>query len=286
MIDIIIVNYNSTAYLLKSLKSVYNSIDGFPVNIFVEDNGSKDHPERIKKYFPKTHVSLNKSNMGFASTVNCAIKKNNAPYIILLNPDTVIKRNFFHPIFDFMEKNPSVAVVGPKVLNEDGTIQGSARTFPTLLTGLFGRRSILSKLFPNNRFTRDHIATTRCDGKSTMAVDWVSGACMLIRREALAEVGLLDEQFFMYWEDADFCRRMWDHNWMVVYYPKVSILHHVGASSNTLRIKSTIEFHKSSYRIYKKYTKWPFIWTTAAILLTVRCILICYSHIIRRMLKK
>jgi GT2 family glycosyltransferase len=95
-----------------------------------------------------------------------------------------------------------------------------------------------------------------------------------------------DERFFMYWEDADWWRRMRQKGWKVVYFPSASVVHYVGASSNTLPVKSTVEFHKSSYRIYKKYTKWPFLRVTAAVLLTVRCILICYSHIFKRLTRE
>jgi len=286
LIDIIIVNYNSTDHTLKSLKTIFSLSNGIPVNVFIEDNGSNDRPERIRSEYPESILTLNRKNLGFAKAVNRAFLKGRAPYVLLLNPDTMITNAFFDPILNYMSNNPQVAVVGPKVLNEDGTMQGSARTFPTLLTGLFGRRSILSRLFPRNRFTRGNIINISRNGKTVKEVDWISGACMLVRRKAIDDVGGMDERFFMYWEDADWCRRMWQKGWKVVYFPSSTIVHFVGASSNTLPIRSTIEFHKSSYRLYKKYTKWPLIRATAAVLLTVRCIMICYSHIFKEMLKQ
>lgn len=286
LIDIIIVNYNSTDHTLRSLKTIFGLDKRLPVNVFVEDNGSKDRPERIRSEYPQTILTINRKNLGFAKAVNRAFLKGRAPYVLLLNPDTMITNAFFGPILNYMSNNPQVAVVGPKVLNEDGTVQGSARTFPTLLTGLFGRRSLFSQLFPNNRFTRGNIVNVSRNGKTVKEVDWVSGACILIRRKAIEDVGGMDERFFMYWEDADLCRRMWRKGWKVVYFPSSTIVHFVGASSNTLPIRSTIEFHKSSYRLYKKYTKWPFLRATAAVMLTIRCILICYSHIFKGLVKK
>jgi len=146
-----------------------------------------------------------------------------------------------------------VGVLGPAVMNGDGSLQGSARSYPSPLTAVFGRSSILSKWFPNNPLTSQNLLTTRSDGHTPMEVDWVSGACMLVRRRAMAEVGLLDERFFMYWEDADWCRRFWDREWKVVYFPRVSIVHYVGVSSTKNPFRSALEFHKSSYRLFGKY---------------------------------
>ncbi|MFP4347730.1 MAG: glycosyltransferase family 2 protein, partial [Desulfococcaceae bacterium] len=135
----------------------------------------------------------------------------------------------------------------------DGGIQNSARSFPTPWTTFFGRSSWLSRRFPNNPITRRNLVNKRSDGNSPMEVDWVSGACMVVRRKAIEAVGPMDERFFMYWEDADWCRRMWDHGWRVVYYPKACIYHYGGKSSDQNRYRSAVEFHKSAYRLYSKY---------------------------------
>ena len=217
MIDIIIVNYNTTDLLLKSLASIYETLKGISANIYIESNGPKDGIEHVKQIYPKVIVNTNKKNLGFSRAVNQAIKKSAAPFILLLNPDTIIKDGFFEPILNFIQQNHYVGVVGPKILNPDLSVQGSARSFPTFLTALFGRSSFLSRVFPNNRFTRGNIVTTSINGKTAMDVDWVSGACMLVRRKAIDDIGLMDEQFFMYWEDADWCRRMRHKGWKVVY---------------------------------------------------------------------
>ncbi|MBW1614114.1 MAG: glycosyltransferase family 2 protein, partial [Deltaproteobacteria bacterium] len=259
LLDIIIVNYNSTDYLLRCLRSIYDTLHELNVNIFVQDNTIKDDVDRVKAEFPQVTLSKNSYNMGFARAINNALKRSSSPYIVLLNPDTYVMDGFFEAILRYMEENPTLAIVGPKILNHDGSIQGSARSFPTPLTGLFGRSSLFTRFFPNNPFTRANILTTTSDGKTPMGVDWVSGACMVVRRKAVDDVGLLDERFFMYWEDADWCRRMWKKGWRVMYFPQASVIHYVGVSSDKALSRSIIEFHKSSYRLFEKYGK-PYLW--------------------------
>ena len=259
MIDIIIVNYNSTDYLIKCLKSIYYSLGDISVNIFVQDNDSDDDVNRISEFFPEVMVTNNTYNMGFAAAVNQALKISFSPYVVLLNPDTYIEKGFFISALRYLEDNPDVGVIGPTIYDHDGSVQGSARSFPTALTGLFGRKSLLSKLFPGNKITSQNVLTNRCDGITPIEADWVSGACMVVRRKAINDVGLLDERFFMYWEDADWCRRMWKNGWRVVYFPRSAVVHFVGVSSDQLLIRSIFEFHKSVYILFNKYNK-PFLW--------------------------
>jgi GT2 family glycosyltransferase/glycogen synthase len=255
LIDIIIVNYKSTDYLLRCLRSIYDSIHGTPVNVFIQDNDSRDGIERVKHEFPRVMLSKNKYNLGFSRAVNNAIRQGDSPYILLLNPDSLLIEGFLRRIIRYMQKHSDVGIVGPKILDHDGSIQGSARTFPTPLTGLFGRSSLLTRYFPNNPFTRENILTALSDGETPMEVDWVSGACLVVRRKVVEAVGPLDERFFMYWEDADWCRRIWDKGWKVVYFPQASVIHYVGVSSDKALSRSLIEFHKSSYRLFNKYSK-------------------------------
>jgi GT2 family glycosyltransferase/glycosyltransferase involved in cell wall biosynthesis len=258
-LDIIIVNYKSTAYLIKCIESIYDSVGRVSVNILVQDNASGDGVERIKEIFPQVRLCVNSANIGFGAAVNRAIRKSSAPYVMLLNPDTTVVSGVFDLTVDYLEANADVGIVGPKILDSDGTIQGSARSFPTPLTAFFGRTSLITRLFPNNRITTANLLTRNSDGITPMEVDWVSGACMVVRRQAINEVGVFDERFFMYWEDADWCRRMWDHGWKVAYFPRAAILHLVGKSSSKLFTRSILEFHKSVYRLFEKYNR-PSIW--------------------------
>jgi len=254
-LDIIIVNYNSTDYLLRCIGSIYDSLQARPSKILVMDNASKDGVGRVKVEFPQVILTKNSRNVGFAKAINAALKQSDSPYVVVLNPDTYVMNGFFDSILKYIEENSDVGIVGPKILDRDGSVQGSARRFPTPLTGLFGRSSLLSRYLPNNPFTRKNILTSRIDGGMPIEVDWVSGACMVARRKAVEAVGLLDERFFMYWEDADWCMRMWNMGWKVVYFPHASVMHYVGVSSDKAFSRSILEFHKSSYRLFDKHSK-------------------------------
>jgi len=123
-VDIIIVNYKSTDYLLHCLRSIYDTLHDLNVNIFVQDNTIKDDVDRVKAEFPQVIFLKNSYNMGFAKAINNALKQSNSPYIVLLNPDTYVMDGFFKPILHYMEEHPQVGIVGPKILNRDGSVQG------------------------------------------------------------------------------------------------------------------------------------------------------------------
>lgn len=273
--DIIIVNYNSTAYLFECLRTVYEAIGEMAATVYVEDNASHDQPERILEVFPAVRLHRNSKNIGFAAAVNQAIRRGSAPYVVLLNPDSLMDRRFFQNLIPFLEANPDVGLIGPKILDGDGSVQGSARAFPTPLTAFFGRKSLFTRLFPTNRITSANVLTSRCDGINPMCVDWVSGACMVVRRKAIDAVGLLDERFFMYWEDADWCRRMWDNGWKVQYFPLSTVMHYVGVSSDQLMIRSLYEFHKSVYLLFDKYSK-PSPWILKPLIMAGLFFRLCF----------
>jgi GT2 family glycosyltransferase len=258
VLDIVIVNHNSTDDLILCLQSIYESLGDISIKVFIQDNASDDNVDRLRSRFPQAIVSKNRENIGFARAINKGLTQSTAPYVVLINPDTVVRKGCFEEILTYMEKITDIGVVGPKILNTDGTTQGSARAFPTPFTGLFGRNTVLTKWFPNNPITRANMFTSRSHGKGPMDVDWVSGACMVVKRRAIEEVGLLDTRFFLYWEDADWCRRMWQKGWKVVYHPIPTVVHSVGTSSSTKPIRSLIEFHKSCYKLFDKYNRTPF----------------------------
>ena len=179
-----------------------------------------------------------------------------APYIVLLNPDTIVLTDhFLESITVFMDLHPDVGILGPGILDPDGRIQGSARSFPRFHSLFFGRRSLLTKIFPQSRLASANILTKNANNTEPLEVDWVSGACMVIRRRALQQVGMMDERFFMYWEDVDWCKRMWDMGWKVMYWPGVKIMHHVGGSSESRVVRSVLEFHKSALLYFNKHIK-------------------------------
>jgi GT2 family glycosyltransferase len=225
----------------------------------VFDNASRDNPERLANLFPDMSLCLNEKNIGFGAAINRTVSKYNSKYIILLNPDALVTDRFIETCLDVMEQNRNIGIMGPMILNEDGRIQGSARAFPTPLTAMFGRNAPLTKLFPNNSITKANIRTWHDRHRMFTEVDWVSGACMIIRSEVLSMIKGFDSRFFLYWEDADLCRRVREAGWKVIYFSGAKIIHTVGRSSRTCPMFSNFHFHKSSYRLYEKYAKWPFL---------------------------
>ena len=286
MIDLIIINYKSTDYLQTCLTSIYDKLNGFHANVHVVDNDSGDHVHLVKSTFPEIILTIHNDNLGFAKAANKIIKKTSSPYIVLLNPDTILFDGFFESIISYIQKHPDVGVVGPKIIDPDGCIQGSARAFPTFRSTLFGRRSLLTRLFPNNPITCANIMSNKSDGRTPLEVDWVSGACQIIRREAIEDVGLLDERFFLYWEDVDWCKRMWKEGWKVTYLPRAAVQHTVGGSSERNLARSVFEFHKGAYLFFKKYPKsYRLIWGPVVFFgLFVRFFGILLSQFLRRMI--
>ena len=174
-----------------------------------------------------------------------------------------------------LNRHPECALVGPRVLEADGTLQGSARGDPSMLTGLFGRATLLTRLLPGTRAARRNVRTDIEPSGGGVEVDWVSGACMLVRREALAAVGGFDERDFLYWEDADVCRRLRDRGYTVRYVPAATMIHQTGGSSQTVRPLAVRAFHRSAYLYYSTHVARPRLHPARAmawVLLRARCV--------------
>jgi len=169
---------------------------------------------------------------------------------MLLNPDSVVLDGMFEALVRFGDENKDAGIFGPKILNPDGSLQYSCRRFPTVAAGVF-RNTIIGRLFPNNSFTRDYLMT-QWDHSISRDVDWVSGAAMVIRRKLLEEIGLLDEQFFMYCEDVDMGYRAGEKGWRVSYCPTATVIHAVAKSSDKAPNKMILEFHRSMYKFFLK----------------------------------
>jgi GT2 family glycosyltransferase len=192
------------------------------------------------------------ANPGFAAGVNLAARDAAGRYLLLLNPDCIVDGDVAHLLASWLEAHPDVAVAGGLVREHDGSVQASARRFPNVTTGFAGRTSWLSRVWPSNVWTRRNLVA-RPDQREPIEVDWVSGACMMVRRDAFDEVGGMDEQFFLYWEDADLCFRLKRAGWRTIYHPAVGITHLTGRSSALVRKQSLIAFHRSAFRYFFKH---------------------------------
>lgn len=246
-IAVIIVNWNAREDLRACLTSLY--ADPKPqvtCDVWVVDNASGDgSAAMVAAEFPEVQLRANTENLGFSKANNQAIQDSDSRYVFLLNSDAAIHSGALDTLAAYADSHPNAAILGPKVLNPDGTLQFSCRRFPSLGAGFF-RNTYLGRLFPNNRFAADYLMTS-FDHASDLAVDWVSGCAMLLRRTAIDQIGALDERFYMYCEDVDICQRAWDANMEVVYVPEAVVTHAIGRSSDKNADKMIREFHRSWY---------------------------------------
>ncbi len=246
-IAVIIVNWNAREDLRACLSSLY--ADPQPLlsyDVWVVDNASADgSAAMVAKEFPSVNLVANTENAGFSKANNQAIALTDSRYVFLLNSDAKIHPGALDILLAYADAHPSAAILGPKVLNPDGSLQSSCRRFPSLGAGFF-RNTYLGRLFPHNKFARDYLMTD-FDHNSDLAVDWVSGCAMLIRREWIVKNGALDERFYMYCEDVDICQRVWDSRQEVVYMPGAVVTHAIGRSSDKNAEKMIREFHRSWY---------------------------------------
>ncbi len=244
--SLITVNYNSWPYTLKCVDSLYRT--GYvDFEVVVVDNGRGVAPEIP---YP-VRLIRNQENVGFARACNQGILASSGEYVVLVNPDTIVEENFFESLEEFFGENPKAGVAGPKIVDGEGRLQLSARRELSFASGLLGRTSLLTRLFPKNPLVRRLFpATEKLTGPRE--VDWVSGACMLLRRRTLEEIGLMDERFFMYFEDADLCRRAREADWLVCYLPQVEIFHHTGASTRA-KPRAIWNLHKSAFLYHRKH---------------------------------
>ncbi len=253
-ISVVIVNYNSGSALASTLASLSDGLDGLAWEAVVVDNASTDRSERAAEGHPNVRVVRNDSNAGFAAGVNIGTAASSAPFLLVLNPDCRLRAGTGLLLLNELQRHETCAVMAPAILDPSGTLQESARGDPDMLTGLFGRTSVLSRVFPNSRLTRRNLrSSVLSDAAVSQPVDWVSGACMLIRRDALANVGGFDEGYFLYWEDADLCRRLRKAGWDTRYLAAAVATHDVGQSSRNARRLANREFHRSAYRYFSTH---------------------------------
>ncbi|MBN1543297.1 glycosyltransferase [candidate division KSB1 bacterium] len=230
-LSIVVVSYNVRVFLDQALVSIQKALAGIESELFVVDNASTDgSPEWVSKKFPEIKLIRNRTNVGFARANNQAIKKSRGRFICLINPDTLVQEDTFSVLLDFLQADPQVGAVGCKILNPDGSLQlACRRSYPTPWVA-FSKISGLAALFPRSRlFGRYNL--TYLDPDRIERVDAISGSFMLVRSQTIKEVGLLDESFFMYGEDLDWCYRIQQGGWLIYYVPTTQIIHFKGESS-------------------------------------------------------
>ncbi len=245
-LSIIIVNWNTKEFLLPCVKSVLEIGQGISSELIIVDNGSWDGSgDEVKKTFPFIHLVENEKNLGFAKAVDQGLQKASGKYVLLLNPDTRVKHGAIVRLLSFMDSHLETGVAGAQLLNSDGTKQNSIANFPSLATELLNKR-VLRWLFPKRFPGKENYYS------EPIEVDSVIGACMMVRREALDQVGFLDEDYFLFLEETDWCYRMKKAEWKIYHIPQVEVYHFQGKSAEAERKRAKVEYYRSRYHFFKK----------------------------------
>lgn len=255
LLSVVIVNYNVRAFLQQALTSLFRALKGIPAEVFVVDNASDDgSAAMVRSRFPAVRLLLNRSNVGFARANNLALRQARGRFLLLMNPDTVVQENTLRILLDFFSTHPDAGCAGCTILNPDGTFQlACRRSFPTAWTA-FTRISGLSALFPRSRlFGRYNLTYLSAD--ETYEVDAVSGSFMMVRREAYEAVGGLDEAFFMYGEDLDWCYRIKQAGWKTYYVSSTRIIHYKGESTRRSSIDEVRMFYNAMHVYVAKHLR-------------------------------
>lgn len=223
-LGVVIIHYNTSEDLERCLVSLRHAAPACEHAVMVVDNASTDPGlAGVQARFPEVRWQLNTENAGYSRAVNQGLEALDADYTLVLNPDIVVQPGSLDALLAVADANPRAGIVAPQLLNEDGTIQDSCRRFYTLRT-LLMRRTVLGRIFRNDRAVADHLMRD-FDHLSQRPVDWVIGGAMLVRREAVVRVGPMDERFFLYFEDVDWCYRMNQSGWDVLYTPDARFVH-------------------------------------------------------------
>ncbi len=258
-ISVIIVNYNVKSFLEQALLSLRRALKNIPAEIFVVDNASIDgSAAMIRQRFKEVQLIENDKNLGFSAANNQAIQKAGGDFIALLNPDTVVQEDTFVKLLQFFDENEQASMATCKILNPDGSFSVDCRhSVPTPLTA-FWKLIGFSSLFPKNKIFGKY-NLTYLDENETYQVEAISGSFMMMRKEVVDQIGLLDETFFMYCEDIDYCHRINQSGGQIYYVPDSQIIHYKGESTKKNNLDYVITFNRSLYQFYKKHYQQKYV---------------------------
>jgi GT2 family glycosyltransferase len=250
-LSIITVSWNVRELLRACVRSVDAGRGTLNLEMIVVDSASADgSPEMIRQEFPWVKLLASSENVGFPRGNNMGIEQARGRHVLLLNPDTEILDDALPLMVGHLDQHPDIGGLGAQLLNPDGTIQSSRRRFPTFLTAIF-ESTWLEGLAP--KAVKRHYYALDLPDHQVSDVDWVTGACIMVPQRIIKHVGLMDEGYFMYSEELDWCRRIVDAGWRIVYFPKAKIMHYVGKSSEQAVTERHINFQRAKLRYFRKY---------------------------------
>lgn len=251
-VSIIIVNWNTKDYLKQCLQSIIENVKNTISEVIVVDNNSSDDSiKMLQSTFTDVKLIRNNVNVGFAKANNQALKESQGDYILFLNPDAQIVENAVQRMVDFLKLNPTIDLVAPKLLNSDGSLQRSCRRFPNIFAD-FMESTFLAELFPRNHFFNWY-EMGKWDHNYTREICHPAFACVLVRHETLDRIGLMDERFFMYYEEIDFCYQIKKSGGKIYFYPFAEVIHHAYKSTEQIFFESRQWATRSKLLYFKKH---------------------------------
>ena len=251
-VSVCIVSWNVAGDLRACLVSIRAQQTPPSFEVIVADNASSDDSVRMRQEeYPEVRLILNADNLGFAKATNQTLRAAQGRYLMMLNPDTVLQPDCLAKLVAVAETHPEAGIVAPRLVYPDGSLQFSCRRFPTIAAAIY-RNTVFGRLFPRAQAASEYIMRD-CDHDTEHDVDWASGACLLIRREAYVQVGELDEGFVWGSEDVDYCFRMHRAGWSVLYSPVTDVIHAVGRSTDQAVVPTIVRTHRGMYRLYAKH---------------------------------
>ena len=250
-LSLVIVSWNTAELLNQCLTSIFASPPEGSFEVIVVDNASTDTSvQMVRERFSQVKVIDNQENLGFAGGNNQAIRQSQGRYVLLLNPDTAVKPEAFNHLIDFMDKNPNAGAVGPLTLNPDGTLQTSCYPVPTLFRE-FWRLCHLDAIYAYGIYCMEN-----WDKSKVRKVDALLGACLLLRKTALDQVGLLDETYFIYSEEIDLCYRLQKAGWQLYWIPQARIVHYGGQSTQQVVLEMFMQLYQGKLIFIRKHYGW------------------------------
>ncbi len=250
-LSIVTVSWNVCNLLRDCLNSVEHGQGSLNLEMIVVDGGSTDgSPQMVKNEFPWVKLIIRSENLGFPKGNNLGIQQAQGRHILLLNPDTIVLDDALFQMVTYLDSNIDVGGLGAQLLNPDQTIQSSRRRFPTFWTAIF-ESTWLEPYAPARIKRRYYVQDLPLD--EITDVDWVTGACLMVPRRVIKHVGLLDEDYFMYSEELDWCRRIKEAGWRIVYFPPAKIVHYIGKSSEQAVTARHINFQRAKLRYFRKF---------------------------------
>lgn len=250
-LSVTICSWNTRDDLAACLVSLEAVREEASFEVMVIDNNSQDESaEMVREKFPWVTLFESPKNLGFTGGHNYLLGRRRGRHAFLLNSDAVVHEGCIRMLLEFSASSPKVGIVGPKILNPDGTLQLSCRRFPNPYAALF-RQTFLGKWFPKNRYVREYLMSD-WEHDEPRLVDWVSGAAMFVTEELMNKVGLMDPAYFMFCEDVDWCFRAWKAGFQVAYLPTAVVTHTIGRSTDKAPNRMIFRFHRSMYYFYKK----------------------------------